>query len=102
MLRNFRQQNYPSVAGISRRAGKIRTHGGRSEAPSAVAGGGAALHGAALPHGDVRRRLRNRPIAWRIGRRTAHDRRSEEDEMDAWLKQARGGTRIQFKKEAFQ
>jgi hypothetical protein len=25
-----------------------------------------------------------------------------EDQMDTWLKQARAGTRIQFKKEAFQ
>ena len=102
LLRQFRQRNYPSDAAFR-----------------------VVLEKYGLTEDDVKRHLLWQVAAMRFAEqrfRTATppppppqtadrlvdraqpalSREQEEDEMDAWLKQARQGTRIQFKKDAFQ
>jgi len=97
-LRKFRQDNYPSVAAFR-----------------------ASLAKYGLTEAELKRHLLWQAAALRFADQRFHimiptppsqsaDRLDErttttdgvEDQMDTWLKQARAGTRIQFKKEAFQ
>jgi len=101
LLRQFRQQNYPSD--VAFRA-VLEKYGLTEESVKRHL----IWQVAALRFAEQRFRITNPPqtaeSADRLVDRTlpASSKAEEEDEMDAWLKQARSGIRIQFKKEAFQ
>jgi hypothetical protein len=101
LMRQFRQQNYPSDAAFYAVLEKF----GLTEE-------GVKRHliwqVAALRFAEQRFRMANPPPLAQSADRVVDravppsTKAEEEDEMDAWLKQARSGMRIQFKKEAFQ
>ena len=101
LLRQFRQQNHPNVAAFH---AVLEKYGLTEEAVKHHL----VWQVAALRFAEQRFRMANptppAQTANRLADRTlpASSRAEEEDEMVAWLKQARSGTRIQFKKEAFQ
>ncbi|MEO8368879.1 MAG: hypothetical protein ABI806_06755 [Candidatus Solibacter sp.] len=101
LLRQFRQRNYPNDAAYRALLEKY----GLSEDDVKRH---LLWQVAALRFAEQRFRMANPPLpsqaADRLVDRTqpALSKEEEEDEMDAWLKQARSGVRIQFKKEAFQ
>jgi hypothetical protein len=101
LLRQFRQQNYPSDAAYH---AVLQKYGLTEEDVKRHL----LWQVAALRFAEQRFRMASPPqpvqSADRLVDRSqpAAAREEEEDEMDAWLKQARSGTRIQFKKDAFQ
>jgi len=102
LLRQFRQQNYPSDAAYH---AVLQKYGLTEEDVKRHL----LWQVAALRFAEQRFRMASPPpppaqSADRLVDRTqpASSKEEEQDEMDAWLKQARSGTRIQFKKEAFQ
>ena len=101
LFRQFRQNNYPNDAAF--RAVLEKYGLTEDDLKQHVAWQAAALHFA-----EQRFRLAGPPppaqSADRVtdGAAPEPSKAEQEDEMDAWLKQARRGTRIQFKKGAFQ
>ena len=98
VLRKFRQENYPSIPAF--RAALEKYELTEDEVKHHI-----LWQAAALRFTDQRFRLTipspPSQSADRVSTAAASTERAE-DPMDAWLKQARAGIRIQFKKEAFQ
>ena len=101
LLRQFREQNHPNVSAFH---AVLEKYGLTEDAVKHHL----VWQVAALRFAEQRFRMANptsaAQTANRLADRTlpASSKAEEEDEMVAWLKQARSGTRIQFKKEAFQ
>ena len=98
VLRKFRQENYSSIPAF-------RTALEKYELTEDEVKHHLLWQAAALRFTDQRFRLTiPSPPAQSADRVSAGAASTDgaEDPMDAWLKQARAGTRIQFKKEAFQ
>lgn len=101
LLRQFRQQHHPNEAAYRAMLQKY----GLTEADIKQR---LLWQVAALRFTEQRFRQVNPPQSAQSANRSvggtppAASQADEEDEMDAWLKQARSGTRISFKKEAFQ
>jgi hypothetical protein len=98
VLRNFRQKNYPSVAAYRAALAK---YGVTEEELKRLL----LWQAAAMQFTDQRFRMSALAAPAQTGEsadRSTDGGAAKEDEMDAWLKQARTATRIQFKKAAFE
>ena len=101
LLQRFRQQNHPNEAAFH---ALLQKYGLTEDAVKRHL----LWQSAALRFAEQRFRMANPPPPAASADRLADhalpasSKAEEEDEMDAWLKQARSGTRIQFRQGAFQ